>query len=378
MAVAVPARSEGSLSRGLRSFAKFAYQRPPLSRRNWGHPLHSLCSYPSKLKPGLARCLIDSFTSPGHVVLDPFCGVGTVPMEACLQGRLGIGADLSPFAALVAKAKLAPASPDALADALNDLEMTILQNRDAVDLLSVEPEIRSFFHDDTCREVLVARAHLISSAAGETSAGRVLASAICHILHGNRPYALSRRSHGIIPIPPKGAFVYKSLMDSLRAKVARLAIDDLPEQFVPGTAFRGDASEIPLDDDSVNAVITSPPFLGTTEFLRQNRVRLWFSGMSYDEQKGSRSQFAEYQRSLDFYADMLSDWARVLRLGGRLVMHLGIVRNRDMAKEISPYAEGAGFSVVKILYEPTDHLESHGRTARGATHTHEFLIAELR
>jgi hypothetical protein len=298
-------------------------------------------------------------------------------MEACFQGRVGIGTDLSPFAALVAGAKLAPASTVALANALDELETEILQSRDDVDLLSVEPEIRSFFHDDTCREILVARNHLIYSAAGEADAGKLLASAVCHILHGNRPYALSRRSHGIIPIPPKGDFVYKSLMGSLRAKVARLAVDELPEQFVPGTAFLGDAGELPLDEESVDAVITSPPFLGTTEFLRQNRVRLWFCGMNYDQQQGSRDQFAEYRKDLVFYRDVLREWARVLRQCGRLVMHLGVVRNRDMAIEISPYAEAAGFAVKRIVYEPATHLESHGRTARGATHTHQFLIAEL-
>ena len=377
MGVTVSAERGSSLSHGVRSFAKFAYQRPPLSRRNWGHPLHSLCSYPSKLKPGLARCLVESFTTPGDVILDPFCGVGTVPLEACLQGRLGIGIDLSPFAALVAGAKLAPVSSDALGDALNDLETAVLQGRDAVDLAGVELEIRSFFQDDTCREILAARDYLTSPAAGSTNEGKVLASAICHILHGNRPYALSRRSHGIIPIPPKGDFVYKSLMNSLRAKVARLAIDDLPEEFLPGTAFHGDASDVPLEDDSVDAVITSPPFLGTTEFLRQNRVRLWFCGMGYEEQQESRSEFAEYRKDLVFYADVVQDWARVLRPGGCLVMHLGVVRNRDMAEEIRPSAEGAGFDVVNILYEPATHLETHGRTARGATHTHQFLIAEL-
>ena len=321
MAVAVPARNGRSLSLGVRSFAKFAYQQPPrLSRRNWGHPLHSLCSYPSKLKPGLAHCLVNSFTSPGDIVLDPFCGVGTVPMEACLQGRVGIGADLSPFAALVAGAKLAPASPIALEEALDELEKAILENRSEVDLLSVEPEIRSFFHDDTCREVLAARNYLISSAASETDAGKVLVSAICHILHGNRPYALSRRSHGIIPIPPKGPFVYKRLMKSLRAKVARLAVDALPGEFVPGTALVGDAGDVPLDGESVDAVITSPPFLGTTEFLRQNRVRLWFCGMTYAQQQENRSRFAEYRKDLNF-DEYFQEWARVLRPPGRLVMH---------------------------------------------------------
>ena len=292
-----------------------------------------------------------------------------------MQGRIGIGSDLSPFAALVAGAKVAPPSGADLELALDELEAAIAAGRDGVELGDLEPEIRSFFHDQTCREVLAARQRLFSPDLLETESTRVLASALCHILHGNRPYALSRRSHGIIPIPPKGDFVYKPLMRSLRAKIARLAVDELPDEFFPGTATLSDAGELDLDDASADAIITSPPFLGTTEFLRQNRVRLWFCGMEYEDQQAARGQFAEYQKDLTFYRSILEEWARVLRPDGRLVMHLGVVRRRDMAVELRPCVEAAGFEVMEILYEPAGHLESHGRTARGATHTHQFLVA---
>lgn len=357
-------------------FAEFPYQSDPFCRRNWGHPLHSLCSYPSKLKPGLAHYLVAAFTLPGDVVLDPFCGVGTLPFEACMQGRVGVGSDLSPFASLVTTAKLDPPTTAELDIALDGLDSQIAKTSADLDLSDVEPEIRDFFHDDTCREIVAAQRHLFDPIRASTLPAKLIASAVCHILHGNRPYALSRRSHGIIPIPPRGEFHYKPLMASLRAKIARLRIDELPGNFTPGVGSKGDAGQLGFESQSIDAVITSPPFLGTTEFLRQNRVRLWFCGMDYSQQRASREQFVEYRRDLAFYSDILLEWARVLRVHGRLVMHLGVVRNRDMAEEIRPCVEEAGFTVHDILYEPAAHLESHGRTDRGATHTHQFLIAE--
>lgn len=74
------------------------YKKPPYGNRNWGHPWHSLCSYHGKLKPAIAHWLVSDFTKEGDVVLDPLCGVGTIPFEACLQGRIGIGNDLSELA----------------------------------------------------------------------------------------------------------------------------------------------------------------------------------------------------------------------------------------------------------------------------------------
>lgn len=82
------------------------YRKFPFSSRNWGHKRHSLCSYPSKIKPAIAHHLVTLFSKPKEIILDPFCGVGTIPFEACLNDRKGIGLDLSPLAFHVTNAKV--------------------------------------------------------------------------------------------------------------------------------------------------------------------------------------------------------------------------------------------------------------------------------
>jgi hypothetical protein len=338
--------------------------------------MHSLCSYPSKLKPGLAHFLVRLFSLPGEVVLDPFSGAGTVPFEAAIQGRRPVGIDLSPFAARLTLAKVDPPSVDEVADAVGRLRDHLASVAAEVDVAHVEPEIREFFHPDTCQEICAAQLLLDQADVGSQRARALLWACLAHVLHGNRPYALSRRSHPIIPIPPKGEFAYKSVLDAVTAKADRLALGELPPGFVSGTAVEADAFELDLAPTSVDVLITSPPFLGTTEFLRQNRVRLWLAGMGYERQTEEKSRFLEYRRDLGCYRELLATWFGVIRSGGRLVMHLGVVRKRDMAEELMPLATEAGFVPLPIVYEPAGHLESHGRTDRGATHTHEFLIAE--
>ena len=299
-------RTERDWDRCIDTIARLPYRQPPFSRRNWGHPMHSLCSYPSKLKPGLAHHLVRGFTRPGEVVLDPFSGVGTIPFEACSQGRIGIGGDLSPFAAVVTAAKVAPPDLDDLGALLDELEAFVCARKPLERLETVSQEIRAFFHDETCREVLAAQRFFYEAGGIDTASGKLACSATCHILHGNRPYALSRRSHGIIPIPPKGEFIHKPLMRSLRAKLARVSLDTLPPRFRPGLGKLMDAGHLDLPDSSVGALITSPPFLGTTQFLRQNRVRLWFCGMDLEEQQAHKHTFAEYRRDLTFYSELLA------------------------------------------------------------------------
>lgn len=54
--------------------------------------------YPTEKPPALIWKLISQSSSPGEVVLDMFCGSGTVPLMASLTGRKFIGSDISPKA----------------------------------------------------------------------------------------------------------------------------------------------------------------------------------------------------------------------------------------------------------------------------------------
>ncbi len=63
---------------------------------------HGFHSYAGKLHPSIARGAIGRFTPPGATVLDPFCGSGTVLVEALVAGRKAIGVDASPLAVLIA------------------------------------------------------------------------------------------------------------------------------------------------------------------------------------------------------------------------------------------------------------------------------------
>ena len=49
----------------------------------------------------IGAALIERFSRPGDVVLDPFSGRGTVPLQACLRRRIGVGVDRNPLAALL-------------------------------------------------------------------------------------------------------------------------------------------------------------------------------------------------------------------------------------------------------------------------------------
>src|SRR6188768_1429092 len=79
-------------------------------QRLWGHAFHPMCSYLASFPAALTHAFIARWSRPGDVVLDPFSGRGTTPLQACAEGRIGIGNDLNPFAHLLTAAKVEPAT----------------------------------------------------------------------------------------------------------------------------------------------------------------------------------------------------------------------------------------------------------------------------
>ncbi len=68
---------------------------------------HCYHIYPAMMIPQVARCLIEEFRPEGRCdrLFDPYCGSGTSLVEATLKGMQAIGFDLNPLARMIARVK---------------------------------------------------------------------------------------------------------------------------------------------------------------------------------------------------------------------------------------------------------------------------------
>lgn len=80
-------------------------------------PLYMLHPYHTKIPHQAIAELIERYTEPGQVVLDPFCGSGMTGLGARLTGRRTVLVDLSPAATFIAYGYLNPLPPQALLEA---------------------------------------------------------------------------------------------------------------------------------------------------------------------------------------------------------------------------------------------------------------------
>lgn len=355
----------------------------PFAKRNWGHPLHSLCSYQGKMKPSLAHHLVKTFLPAGGTLLDPFAGVGTIPFEAALEGSLAYGFEISPAALPIASAKMTRHSAVAVGKILDELELALHSQRPtererqsaaAVDFNKSIPE---YFHTKTLDEILIAR-RFFAKRFPHTQDEQLVLACLLHILHGNRPYALSRRSHPITPYAPTGPLTYRGLMERLRNKIQRSLDAALPENFREGQMFECDATgPWPMEINDLDVVLTSPPFFDSTRFHLANWMRLWFTGWEREDFQSKPRAFVDERQKSSFriYEPIFRQARERLRPGGVVVLHLGLSKKCDMAAGLQEVA-APWFTVADRFEENVEHVESHGIRDKGTVTAHQYLVLQ--
>ena len=241
--------------------------------------LHQLSPYIGKIKSSIAAELIERYSAPGDVVVDPFAGSGTIPFEAATRGRVAFGADISPYACILARAKLSP--PPSLEDALGLAEEALrrAESLPTPDLRPVPAWVRRFFHPRTLREALN------FAAVCRPPGNEFLMACLLGILHHQRPGFLSYPSSHLVPYLrdrkfPRQDFPemygYRPLRPRLLAKVRRSYRRFSCPSPSAVLSFRQTAVQDLALPDQFGALITSPPYMNALDYGRDNRLRLWF------------------------------------------------------------------------------------------------------
>jgi Putative RNA methylase family UPF0020 len=257
---------------------------PESAPKHWALPathvesrLHQLSPYIGKLKSTIALDLVQSYSSRGDSVLDPFCGSGTVPLEAALAGRTPLAFDANPYAVMLTRAKLN--APPSLEAALEQLHQRIgeAKRHTFTDLRTVPAWVRSFFHPETLKQAL-AFADVCIAAKDD-----FLLSCFMGILHHQRPGFLSYPSSHLVPYLrdkkyPRNCYpdMYapRDVASRMTAKVTR-AFKMPPAHRTGGDVECRAISALELDQ-RVDAIITSPPYMNALDYVRDNRLRMWF------------------------------------------------------------------------------------------------------
>ncbi|MFQ5857222.1 MAG: DNA methyltransferase [Anaerolineae bacterium] len=343
--------------------------------------LQQLSPYVGKMKSGMARVLVNLYSESGDTVLDPFSGSGVVPLEAALAGRCAWANDLSPYAYVLTRGKLeAPGSRKVAVEGAKALIEAVERDAPSVNLTEIPEWIREFFHPDTLREVVTAFRLL------RQQEDYFLTACLLGILHHVRPGFLSYPASHLVPYLRKNKYppdefpemyTYRDLRSRLLAKVKRayrrhmLPVDWERRQY---RVWQTNTMNLPIQDESVDAIISSPPYFGALDYARDNRLRLWFLGCE-DWKELDQSLTASRKVYLPQMSVCLKEMSRVLKPGGNCILVLGDVerdgktrRTAEILADLAVEATQDHF-VIDTIYD--DRIPDERRSRR-RTRTTKF------
>lgn len=310
------------------------------------HPFHT---YPARMHPATARLLVE-LVGRGPIV-DPFCGSGTVLVEARAAGQRAIGADLNPLAVLIARAKTFTVPPrrraklretgHELAGATlaagkaarrSGAESTRQRKPTGFDPNARNRRLASWFAPHVRRELEDLAGRLDELRTDDPELADVLTACLSAILYkvssrtSDTDATWTARNIG----RGQAARLFAQRVDLLVAGLADLSRvhASLPE--VHELDVRRLSDRVP--DGSAAAIVTSPPYAGTYDYAEHQRLRFDFLGLRHrdldDGEVGSRRSFeadpqaanAAWKQAL---AGIIGRIARALAPGGRAAIMLG-------------------------------------------------------
>lgn len=290
--------------------------------------VHGFHSYPARLHPMTAHRLVEALSRPGATVLDPFCGSGTVLVEAVLAGRAAVGIDVNPLSILLSRVKCGKTNGATRAAILKQADLA-MQDADERRRAKMPPHklystaVRRWFdahvlleldslhecvqrvRDEQVRDALelVFSSLLtkVSRKAGDTApreVGKRIASGYAIRHFGDRTRELVAQLEA-----------YARLLGT-RAPTARV--------------FGGDARRLDkIPPNSIDLVVSSPPYPGVFDYVEHHELRLQWLGLKVQgfarDEIGARRQMDRLgDKALERWR---SDLSGVLRALHRVLRH---------------------------------------------------------
>lgn len=360
-----------------------------------GFLTHALHPYPSKFIPQIPDYCIRLLSAPGELVLDPFGGSGTTALEAIRLGRRAISIDANPVGTLIGQVKTCNLDANSAMDlrALRSSLATWLVDLPSSADLAAEyrsyipdiPNIDKWFPATSRGELALIRSRIDSmeSTKGQMVALLALSRVVLSASFQDSETRYTSKPRDIPPTETLRRFL--SVLEEIWQNVLRTQ----PELRYGVCEFlTSDTMELAhtlLEPDSVDLIVTSPPYGNANDYHLYHRFRLlWLGHDPRDLGKieiGSHLRHQKESSGFDSYMTemehCLMGMFRVLRPGRYAVLVVGDAVYKKVvfpvAEVLSAAAGNIGFETICAVDRPI-HSTKRSFVAAGRRATTEKLL----
>jgi DNA modification methylase len=314
-------------------------------------------------KEGFAKELVEEllkmFEIESGTVLDPFCGSGTTLLACKQHGVNAVGFDVLPVSVFAARVKTMTYD-ERFISLLKENAAIILSSRFSHNHFDFPSLMNRAFSKYALSDIALLRRQ-IGGLAPETREFFTLA-----LITAAVRCSYARKDGSVLKFKKRPAPPLRKMFQQVVKKMIRDCEKNVLPQSGSVRVDYGDARRLDLDDDSIDAVITSPPYLNNIDYTKVYSIEEFFiygeampSVRAYIGMNASDSSFLDeialpLQARL-YFDDMnnvIGEMYRVLKKGGKaaIVVGNGFVDDVIESDMILAYlAEKIGFEVEKIL-----------------------------
>jgi len=241
--------------------------------------------YPAKMLGRIAEDILNKYGKPAYAILDPFCGLSRVLVKAQERGMNSIGIDINPLAVLISRVKLARYNVKKLKLISKELIRKIKQFQGHVALPQFD-NINYWFDKKVQKELIKILTCIKKIKKGKirdfflvcfSSIVRKVSNADPNI----PPPVFSKKVREVIK--KRKINVIKTFEKEIK-KNLKLLNNSKKSDVITSKVLIGDAREIHLPDESVDLVITSPPYMDAQKYVRTLSLELlWTLQLSRKE-----------------------------------------------------------------------------------------------
>lgn len=325
-----------------------------VTRAETSYISHSYHRYPAKFIPQLVKRLIVAYTKPGALVFDPFGGCGTTLVEAKVLGRKSIGYDINPVAKLITEAKITAIRPALLDKYHNKFLSVYSQKVHLSDNIIHSDRINYWF--DSSTQIQLDRIFSSINLIQNYKIKKFYLCAFSHVLKNCSRWLMKSIKPQVDPskVPPNAYEAFLIHIHHMMAK-NRDFFDVLEQTGNVKTQavmrLRDSTKRFPLTDNSIDLIITSPPYVTSYEYADLHQLILLWLGD--DKKRYSRwNKYAqEYQAFRGkFVGTKLAAYAKDFETLGSTAHNIirQLPNNRKYAKSVAKYFSDTQKSFVEM------------------------------
>lgn len=338
-------------------------------------PVYNWFYYKEGFSRELVLKLLDMLKAKG-TVLDPFCGVGTTNLACKEKGIDSIGFELSPLALFAANVKTKDYNITNLKETLKTIKKIKFRK---LDRSWIPSNIRRYFNTHTLDDVLLFR-NMVEGIEDNLTQnffrlGLISSATRCSYMYKDGAVVKFKKH----PTPPFRKFYHHRMKRMIKD------LEKLRTKPCDTLVTRGDARKLRLPNESIDFVITSPPYLNKIEYTKIYRVEE-FLFFEKPKKRGVRSYIGIKKSDPDivkaYFSDMersLSELYRVCKPGAKLAIVVGNGCFPDKVIEsdllLSEQAEKLGFS-VRNIYSLNERWCVRNRTEKVGKLRESMIVLE--